>query len=189
MDELTFVLRVFLGTLFLSTGMSKWKNMQEHSVIVKEYRILPASSIHLFVRAETAVELLAGVLLFLGLFQTFGASLAVLLLILYSFAIALNLFRGRREISCGCGGVAGNHRISWLLVVRNLLLMLLAGWVFFSPSQWGSIESLWIGEVSRLFNLSVIQNVLMAWVALLFLAMINGVWEIYVKVRLFLRRQ
>lgn len=189
MDELIFVLRVFLGTLFLSTGMSKWKKMQEHIAIVKEYRILPASSIPLFVRAEIAVELLTGVLLFLGMFQTFGASLASLLLILYSFAIALNLIRGRREISCGCGGVAGNHRISWLLVVRNLLLTMLAAWVFFSPSQWGSIESLWIGEGSQFLSLSVIQNVLVAWVVLLFLAMINGVWEIYAKVRLFLRRQ
>jgi len=187
MEELTLFLRVFLGTIFLSTSMSKLRNIQEHILIVKEYRILPSSLIYVVARMEVVMELFTGMMLFLGLFQTIGAMLANLLLILYSLAIAINLFRGRSGISCGCGGAVGSHAISWFLVLRNLLLMTLTGWIFFHPTKWGSIENLWLGEVSDLFHLLVIQNILMAWLALLFISMVNGIWEIYAKVRHFLR--
>lgn len=187
MEEWTLFLRVFLGTIFLSTGISKVRNMQEHILIVKEYRILPSSQIYIVARVEVLIELFTGMMLFLGLFQTIGAVLASLLLILYSLAITINLIRGRNGISCGCGGAVGSHQISWFLVLRNLTLMTLAGWVYFNPAKWGSIENLWQGDSSDFFHLLVIQNILMAWLALLFFMMINGIWRIHTKVRPFLR--
>lgn len=41
----------------------------------------------------------------------------------FSLTLALNLVRGRRDLSCHCGGLVGNHLISWWLVGRNGLLL------------------------------------------------------------------
>jgi Methylamine utilisation protein MauE len=52
-----------------------------------------------------------------------------LLLIGYTIAIAINLLRGRVYISCGCGlsnSAAGGQSLSWGLVLRNILLVLIA---------------------------------------------------------------
>jgi hypothetical protein len=52
-----------------------------------------------------------------------AASLGVAsVLLLYGFAIAVNLARGRRDIDCGCGGPAGRQTLSEALVLRNALL-------------------------------------------------------------------
>jgi hypothetical protein len=52
-----------------------------------------------------------------------GAYLAVAMLGIYALAMALQLMQ-RRVIDCGCGGQA--LPVSWVLVVRNGLLMMLA---------------------------------------------------------------
>ncbi|WP_289141256.1 MauE/DoxX family redox-associated membrane protein [uncultured Brevibacillus sp.] len=150
--------------------------------------VIPSPLLYSFARLEAVIEHLAGMLLFFGLLQQIGAVLGGLLLILYSVAIAINLLRGRRDISCGCGGVAGNHPISWLLVLRNLLLMFVCGWVFTNPYLWGSVENLWMGETSQLFHPLVLQNMMTAWLGLLFFMMTTGLWEMYSRVRPFLRR-
>lgn len=57
--------------------------------------------------------------------RSVGACLAAALLGLYALAMALQLMQ-RRVIDCGCGGQA--LPVSWVLVVRNGVLMVLA-WV------------------------------------------------------------
>ncbi|MGG1662592.1 MauE/DoxX family redox-associated membrane protein [Brevibacillus sp. NRS-1366] len=184
MEELTLIVRIFLGTLLLSTSVSKFRNLEEHMLIIKEYRLLPSFLLYPFARIESAFELLTGALLFSGVFQQTGAMLAGLLLTIYSVAIAVNLLRGRRDISCGCGGAAGDHPISWWLVGRNLLLLIMSGWVFTNPSQWGSVENIWLGETSQLFHPLVLQDMMTAWLALLFFTMATGLWEMYSRFRI-----
>lgn len=54
------------------------------------------------------------------LFARVAALLAPVLLLGYAMAMAVNLFRGRRSIDCGCGGAP--MPLSKTLVLRNLLL-------------------------------------------------------------------
>jgi hypothetical protein len=49
---------------------------------------------------------------------------AIVLLAAYAAAIAINLRRGRYLIDCGCGGPG--HGLSWFLVARNAVLMVIA---------------------------------------------------------------
>ncbi|MBJ6950286.1 hypothetical protein JG666_23760, partial [Vibrio cholerae] len=65
---------------------------------------------------------------------------AVLLLLVYSVAISINLLRGRKEISCGCGGVLGNHKLSWMLVVRNLFIGAVSVILLMYPLSLGSLD-------------------------------------------------
>ena len=143
MEEMAFVLRVLLGTIFLSTAVSKWRERDAHAVIVKEYRIVPHAFVAPFVRAELFAELVCGALLWLGVWQAGSAVLAALLLVMYSSAIGINLLRGRGEISCGCGGAMGNHRLSWWLVLRNGVLAVAALTVEMVQPELGSLSA-WI---------------------------------------------
>lgn len=57
---------------------------------------------------------------------------AIVLLAVYGFAIAVNLRRGRYMIDCGCGG--SGQGLSWFLVARNAILILVAGLALAAPT-------------------------------------------------------
>lgn len=68
-------------------------------------------------------ELLAGLGLISGILLFPAALLTICLFIVFSGAMGINLARGRRDLSCHCGGALGDHRISWWLVGRNGLFL------------------------------------------------------------------
>jgi len=156
MEELALWFRFVLAFLFLSTAWSKRKTMAEHIGIVRDYQILPERLTEPFAKAETYVELVLGALLLIGLFQPFAAAGSVLMLIVYTIAITVNLLRGRTEMSCGCGGLAGQHRLSWKLVVRNVGLALAGAWVCYTNAPSGTVDALLAGTAwGDLFDLSL----------------------------------
>jgi uncharacterized membrane protein YphA (DoxX/SURF4 family) len=148
MDDLNLCLRVILGTIFFTAGYSKVRRIGEHMVILEEYRLLPTAWIKPIGRVEIILELLTGGLLLLGIFQNLASILASGLLMLYCFAISVNLLRGRREISCGCGGVTGNHSLSWFLVFRNIILLLGSIWLYKHPTTIGSVQALLLSDLT-----------------------------------------
>jgi len=87
------------------------------------YRIVPERWVPLVAMLLPALEGVAVVALALPLPSTrrVGSVLAACLLAVYALAIAVNLWRGRVAIDCGCGG--GGQGISWLHVARNGLLL------------------------------------------------------------------
>ncbi|MEM7277685.1 MAG: MauE/DoxX family redox-associated membrane protein [Pseudomonadota bacterium] len=54
-------------------------------------------------------------------------ALPIALLSLYTGAISFNLARGLRDIDCGCGGDNDSQSLNAWLVVRNLILIAMAG--------------------------------------------------------------
>ena len=44
MNEIILILRILIGTLFLSSSISKLLHFSKHVVIVGEYKILPKNS-------------------------------------------------------------------------------------------------------------------------------------------------
>lgn len=169
MEELSLYLRLLLAGLFLSAGLEKLRAMERHKSIVRDYRLLPERWVGSFAVAEVWGELALGCLLAAGLFVRFSLVAAVVMFGIYSVAIGVNLLRGRREISCGCGGVAGDQPISRWLVLRNLLLMTAAAWVWQNPPLLGSLDAqlgtgaadLW-GLYYWIVLLLVIQTLLLA---------------------------
>lgn len=145
MDDLAVWFRFVLAFLFLSTAWSKRKTMAEHIGIVRDYQILPARLAEPFAKAETYVELALGALLLLGLFQPIVVTGCVMMLLIYTVAIVINLRRGRTEMSCGCGGIAGQHQLSWKLVLRNVGLALAGAWVGYANVPVGTADALMAG--------------------------------------------
>ena len=90
-----------------------------------------------FSRAIPVAECLFGLILLLATAMqqpllALSALFAIALFIVFGAAIAINLLRGRRKISCGCFASEDEEEISWWLVARNagliLIAMLAAGW-------------------------------------------------------------
>ncbi|MGE5703269.1 MAG: MauE/DoxX family redox-associated membrane protein [Clostridia bacterium] len=135
MEEVLLLLRFCLGYLFASTFFAKWNNLLTHESVVKEYQIVPKAMVRPFVRIDLLLQLCVAVSFLFGLFLPTGAVIAIILLVLYSAAIMINLARGRREISCGCGGLAGNHTLSWALVIRNVCLIASSALLFLPEAR------------------------------------------------------
>ncbi|OUQ85403.1 methylamine utilization protein MauE [Brevibacillus brevis] len=140
MEELGLLFRLILAFLFLSTFISKIRDMGTHLSIVRAYQIIPYSWSKSFTYLDLGLQATVAVSLLIGLFTTLGLSLAILLLGVYTLAISINLARGRKKISCGCGGMAGNHFLSWKLVLRNLVFISLAVCVGQWSGGWASID-------------------------------------------------
>ncbi|TKD72286.1 MauE/DoxX family redox-associated membrane protein [Pseudalkalibacillus hwajinpoensis] len=136
MVELTLLLQLVLGLIFLSSAIEKLVNFTKHVVAVKSYEILPDRFARPFSRVEVAIELVSSLLLIIGMFPWISITFLVFLLVLYSYAMVFNLLKGRKEFNCGCGGIMGDHRLSWLLVLRNLIMVLILMYIYnYSTAQ------------------------------------------------------
>ena len=116
---LDLALRAGLAVLFAASALAKLRDRAGFAAAVAGYRLLPERLAPPAATAFVAAELaLAGALCAPSL-RVAAAVGAAGLLLLYAFAIAWNLARGRRDIDCGCGGPfggAGRQPLSEALV-------------------------------------------------------------------------
>lgn len=111
-----------LATLFAHAGVSKAADTPLLEQHLAAYGV-PIGTLTPVARALIAAELVAAALL-LSPWRAVGAALAAALLLAYALAMAWHRLHGR-ELDCGCGGEP--LPVSWLLVLRNLALVALAG--------------------------------------------------------------
>ena len=117
------MLRGVLALLLLGAAGHKLRDLPGFQAAVHGYGLLPGALVPTVARGLAGVELsLALCLLVPGLGSLPGLGAAALL-VLYSGAIAINLYRGRRDIDCGCAGPAGSRRLGPGLLARNGLLL------------------------------------------------------------------
>lgn len=117
-------LRGFLGFIFLRSGRSKLRDTFTFQHDVVAYRLLPVHFARFFGKILPYFEITIGALLFIGIASATAAALGGLLLMLFTFAITINLAKGRKN-DCGCHGVDKREPISLKLVLRNVLLVML----------------------------------------------------------------
>ncbi len=126
---LRLFLRLLLGVLLLSMGLSKLAHPRRFQQGIQDYQLIPSfleSRLALSAILSLSIpvaELLASLGLFSGLLFTPALVLALFLLAVFSGAIFINLVRGRQDLSCHCGEMFGDHQISWLLLGRNGFLI------------------------------------------------------------------
>ncbi len=118
---------LLLAGIFLPSAWSKLRALDEFAGVVAEYRLLPAALVRPVAVSLPVVEVAAGVLVLVPATRPVGAALAIALLLLFALAMAINVVRGRTEIDCGCFIGRQKERIGWPLVLRNLVLVVLAG--------------------------------------------------------------
>lgn len=121
--EIELFIRICIAIIFISSSISKYINFEKHIGIIEDYKILPPNWSKSLGNLDFSIEFVIGILLLLGLFQFWSGVIGSGLLLIYTIAIVINILRGRTEISCGCGGVMGNHNLCWKLVIRNISLI------------------------------------------------------------------
>ena len=138
--------RAFLALVLLTAGIAKLVKRREFVEVVRNYRLLPESLAGFMGRSLPVIEVVVAIGLLLGIFIYWLAIIAIGLFLLFGSAVAINLLRGRRNISCGCFGPQQNHRLTWGLVMRNAVFAGLATMIWQGHHMFDRIEQSPIGE-------------------------------------------
>jgi uncharacterized membrane protein YphA (DoxX/SURF4 family) len=127
-------LQFLLALVFAGAAVPKLQNADEFHGVVRNFRLLPEAVDGAFAAALPWVELGIAASLILGVGIPASGALAGLLLFVFAFAIAINIFRGRTEIDCGCFRQGMRQPLSWTLVLRNTVLGAGAFWLAAQPA-------------------------------------------------------
>ena len=90
---------------------------------MEDYQLIPSNLLTISAILLIILELMSSVLVLVSLTRSAGLLIMAALLFFYATAISINLYRGRRDIDCGCNGPATTQALSWWLVFRNLLFL------------------------------------------------------------------
>lgn len=113
--------------VILFTGAShKLRAPHRFARQIDDYALLSGTAVALAARALPIVEIVIAVALLVPGLRAWAAAAAALLLALYTGAISINLWRGRRDIDCGCSGPGLERPLSSALLVRNGVLIVMA---------------------------------------------------------------
>ncbi len=121
-----------IALIFIASGGMKLFRSGEFVGVVRDFRVIPDLLVKPVAYLLPYLELCVGLFLLLDVYRNVFLTVAVILLSAFTFAIAINLVRGRVNISCGCFG-SRKTELTWLLVARNLSLTGIA--------MFGSIDS------------------------------------------------
>jgi|SRR5580704_7904696 hypothetical protein len=108
--------------LFLSAALHKARNLAVFAAVLRAYRVLPERLTLAW--PVPLLEFAIAVALLVMAWRAVAALSGALLLTLYGLAMAVNLRRGRRDLSCGCGAAHERRAIAAWMVWRNLLFAL-----------------------------------------------------------------
>jgi uncharacterized membrane protein YphA (DoxX/SURF4 family) len=139
---LSFILRLALGGVFIYASLDKIAHPAAFAQAIANYRLLPSPLVNIPAIALPWIEIIAGVLLILGVFIP-GISLVFLaMLIVFLGAMYSTIVRGL-DISCGCFTTAPTaERIDFSYLLRDFLCLLAAVQVYVSPRSWAALSSL-----------------------------------------------
>lgn len=117
---------IVIGGILLTASFYHIRNRYAFKNTVKNYKIFESDKIiSLSSVLISHFEFFLGILLISRIFNLITLIGTIFLFLIFNIAIIKNLYAGRSNIDCGCGGVLGNHFISWKLVVRNSLIIIL----------------------------------------------------------------
>jgi putative oxidoreductase len=128
---LALPMRFYLAYVFIIACLHKIAHPEMFAVDVATYSILPLELINIMAISLPWIELVAGVMLVLGLRSRAAALMVVGMMIMFIVALLMALYQGL-DMSCGCfASQAANNEdpISYKTVLRDLLWFALALWV------------------------------------------------------------
>jgi len=119
---IALVVEAGLALLLASAALHKLRDLAAFRAVLGAYRLLPEALTAVAAPVIAAVETALALALVVPAWRAAGAIGTIVLLGVYSGAIAINLARGRREIDCGCGAPGTRQPLSAWLLARNALL-------------------------------------------------------------------
>jgi len=125
-------LRVYVGGVFIYASMYKINYPAEFAETIASYQMIPYWAINLTALILPWIELVAGVLLVLGIRTKSAAAVIGFLLLVFSLAILVTMVRGI-PIGCGCF-TSVDEPLGWRTLVRDLMWLAMTLQVYLFPS-------------------------------------------------------
>jgi uncharacterized membrane protein YphA (DoxX/SURF4 family) len=113
--------RIVVIAVFFSAGAVKIAHPHEFAASIFAYRLLPDSLINITAILLPWMECLCALALMVPAFRAAAASILVVLLCIFTIAMATAVARGI-DTTCGCYSGA-DRVVDWLTVLRNLCLL------------------------------------------------------------------
>ena len=126
---ITHAIGLGMSVLFLSAAWHKLSDIRRFETALRNYELLPAGCVAAAARLLPLMETILGIAWLLSLSINIIAPASAGLLGIYTFAIAINVLRGRVHIDCGCGrpgADADEQPLTAWLVLRNAVLITFA---------------------------------------------------------------
>ncbi len=119
--------RTLIGVLLTVAGVLKIIDFTSFRAAVRGFSLIPDEMTLTMAWALLLLEFVTGItnllsLVFKDIVLRWASLSSVGLFAVFAVAIAINLYRGRSNIACGCFAAADADEISWSLVLRNALL-------------------------------------------------------------------
>ena len=117
--NLTLALRIVLGGVFLYAGGLKIADPAAFAGSVAAYKLIPTFGNYLIAATLPWVEVLCGLLLVTGYRVRAGATLILLMNLVFVVALTSAIIRGL-DIDCGCFRQGGPKTSPWIALLRDL---------------------------------------------------------------------
>jgi len=117
---------IAIAVLLASAATHKVRAPARFARQLADYQLLPDSLVRPVARLIPLLELAIAFALLVPVSRGWAALSAAGLLALYAAAIGINLWRGRRDIDCGCAGPDQAQPLRPVLLLRNSVLVVLA---------------------------------------------------------------
>lgn len=117
---------IAIAVLLASAATHKVRAPTRFAKQLADYQLLPAALVRPSARLIPLLELTIAFALLVPVSRHWAAWSAAGLLALYTAAIGINLWRGRRDIDCGCAGPDQAQPLRPVLLLRNSVLVALA---------------------------------------------------------------
>lgn len=115
-----------VAVILASAATHKLRAPARFATQLEDYQLLPQALVRPVARALPWCEVALAFALLVPAARHIAALAAAALLASYALAIAINLWRGRRDVDCGCAGPEQAQPIRPLLLARNTVLVGLA---------------------------------------------------------------
>lgn len=122
-----------IAVLLASAATHKVRAPARFARQLADYQLLPDLLVRPVARVIPLVELVIAFALLVPAWRAPAALSAAGLIALYAAAIGINLWRGRRDIDCGCAGPDQAQPLRPVLLLRNSTLVVLALLASVSP--------------------------------------------------------
>ncbi|MHC8314901.1 MauE/DoxX family redox-associated membrane protein [Pseudomonas sp. LB3P31] len=115
-----------IAVLLASAATHKLRAPARFNQQLADYQLLPDALVRPASRVIPLLELVIAFALLVPISRSWAALAAAGLIALYASAIGINLWRGRRDIDCGCAGPDQAQPLRPVLLLRNSVLISLA---------------------------------------------------------------
>lgn len=118
---IAIVVSVGFAALFAAAAATKLRDLARFQAVLTDYAVIPAVLVPSCSILIVATEIILASMWLAPVVRPLAAGGSSVLLAVYAMAMAVNLARSRRHISCGCG--PDDQTLSWALVARNTVFV------------------------------------------------------------------